>query len=120
MSFGKAIVHEYPCHQNCVLKSQRKLIKEPHSIRLNSKNAVLNLTYKARGGRFVEHVVQVFTAPSCQSIQTLQQKPPQFIQREIEQSQMPNPILDEDIYCSSFIFILQAVMLQRALTNYAL
>lgn len=88
MCFGKAIVHEYPCHQNCVLKSQRKLIKEPHSIRLNSKNAVLNLTYKARGGRFVEHVVQVFTAPSCQSIQTLQQKPPQFIQREIEQSQI--------------------------------
>lgn len=87
MCFGKAIVHEYPCHQNCVLKSQRKLIKEPHSIRLNSKNAVLNLTYKARGGRFIEHVVQVFTAPSCQSIQTLQQKPPQFIQREIEQIQ---------------------------------
>lgn len=25
MCFGKAIVHEYPCHQNCVLKSQRKL-----------------------------------------------------------------------------------------------
>lgn len=105
MCSGKAIVHEY--HQNCVLKSQRKLkVTKIDRKTPQYKNAVLNLTYKARGGRFVEHVVQVFTAPSCQSIQTLQQKPPQFIQREIEQSQIAKSDSGyEDISCSSFIYI---------------